>query len=152
LLFVQEDGSPLHLADVTEHFKFLARQAGLPPIRLHDLRHGAATIALAAGVEMKVVQHMLRHASITTTSDLYTNVLPELARSAAEATARMIPRSKINLLGLSSGTHQPGMDSQNDQEVASETTKPQVNIDADLGSGGTPNVAQPELVGVGRRP
>jgi hypothetical protein len=42
---------------------------------------------------------MLRHASITTTSDLYTNVLPELARSTAEATARMIPRAKINVLG-----------------------------------------------------
>jgi site-specific recombinase XerD len=102
LVFTQEDGKPLHPADVTEHFKFLVRQAGLPPIRLHDLRHGAATIALAAGVEMKVVQHVLRHASITTTSDLYTNVLPELAHAAAEATARMIPRAKINVLGHAS--------------------------------------------------
>ena len=81
---------------------------------------------------------MLRHASITTTSDLYTNVLPELAHSAAEATARMIPRTKINVLGHSSGTHQPGMDGQNEPETAMESTKPQVNIAVDLGSGGTP--------------
>jgi integrase len=132
LVFTEVDGSPLHPADVTDHFRFLARQAGLPPIRLHDLRHGAATIALAAGVDMKVVQHMLRHASITTTSDLYTNVLPELAREAAEATARMIPRTKINSLGLSSGTHQPVMDGSGDLDIVAEDTKPQVSGDADL--------------------
>jgi integrase len=138
LVFTEENGNPLHPADVTEHFKFLSKQAGLPPIRLHDLRHGAATIALAAGVEMKVVQHMLRHASITTTSDLYTNVLPELARSAAEATARMIPRTKINILGHPSGTHQPDVDSHNDHEMSPESTKPQVSGETDLRSGGTP--------------
>jgi integrase len=49
LVFTEEDGSPLHPARVTEHFKFLAQQPGVPPIRLHDLRHDAATIALAVG-------------------------------------------------------------------------------------------------------
>lgn len=49
-------GQAVHPADVTDHFQHLARQAGLPPIRLHDLRHGAATLALAAGVDMKTVQ------------------------------------------------------------------------------------------------
>lgn len=46
LVFTEPDGSPLHPADVTGHFQHLTRQAGLPPIRLHDLRHGAATLAL----------------------------------------------------------------------------------------------------------
>ncbi|MEV4318848.1 tyrosine-type recombinase/integrase [Actinocrispum sp. NPDC049592] len=55
-----------------------------PPIRLHDLRHGAATLELAAGVDMKMVQEMLRHSSITVTSDMYTNLLPEVARAAAD--------------------------------------------------------------------
>jgi len=132
LVFTQEDGSPLHPADVTDHFRYLSRQAGLPPIRLHDLRHGAATTALAAGVDMKVVQHMLRHASITTTSDLYTNVLPELARSAAEATARMIPRTKINSLGLPSGQQQPEVDSREALDKSLEIAEPQVSGDADL--------------------
>jgi integrase len=138
LLFTEIDGSRLHPADVTDHFRHLTRQAGLPPIRLHDLRHGTATTALAAGVDMKVVQHMLRHASITTTSDLYTNVLPELARTAAEATARMIPRAKINTLGLPSGHQQPEVDGHVDQENDPETTKPQLSNHAELGSGGTP--------------
>jgi len=46
---------------VTRIFKKLAAQTGLPPVRLHDLRHGAATLALAAGVDLRVVQEMLGH-------------------------------------------------------------------------------------------
>ncbi|GGK11114.1 hypothetical protein GCM10010123_46350 [Pilimelia anulata] len=49
LVFTTPIGSALHPADVTDHFQHLTRQAALPPIRLHDLRHGAATLALAAG-------------------------------------------------------------------------------------------------------
>jgi len=92
----------VHPADVTDHFQDLARQAGLPPIRLHDLRHGAATLALAAGVDMKTVQAMLRHSSITITADTYTSVLPELARGAAEKTAAIVPRR------VRPAVHQPG--------------------------------------------
>jgi integrase len=92
LAFTTPIGEAVHPADVTDHFQHLARQAGLPPIRLHDLRHGAATLALAAGVDMKTVQAMLRHSSITITADTYTSVLPELARGAAEKTAAFVPR------------------------------------------------------------
>lgn len=92
LVFTTATGAALHPADVTDHFQRLARRAGLPPVRLHDLRHGAATLALAAGVDMKVVQAMLRHSSITVTADTYTSVLPDLARNAAEKTAAIVPR------------------------------------------------------------
>ena len=64
----------------------------LPPIRLHDLRHLAATLALTAGVEMKVVSAMLRHSTLSITADTYTSVLPEVARAAAEAAATIVPR------------------------------------------------------------
>ncbi|RJQ75946.1 site-specific integrase [Amycolatopsis panacis] len=100
LAFTQWDGSPLHPASVTDVLYDLSRQAGLPPIRLHDLRHGAATLALAAGVDMKVVQRMLRHSSIAVTSDTYTTVLPQVAFAAAEATAAIIPRQSARSLGL----------------------------------------------------
>ena len=96
LVFTTPIGDQLHPADVTDHFKLLRTQAGLPPIRLHDLRHGAATIALAAGVEMKIVQETLRHSSITVTADIYGSVLPELAQAAAEKTAAIIPRASTN--------------------------------------------------------
>jgi integrase len=46
---------------VTDAFARLAYGAGLPPIRLHDLRHGAATLMIADGADMKLVQALLRH-------------------------------------------------------------------------------------------
>ena len=61
------------------------------PGRLHDLRHFAATLHLAAGVDIKIVQDMLGHSSRAITSDTYTTVLPEVARAAAEAAAALMP-------------------------------------------------------------
>jgi integrase len=93
LVFTNPDGSPLHPAKVTDAFHELADAAELPPVRLHDLRHGAATLMLAAGADLKVVQELLGHSSITITADTYTHVLPELARDTAEAAAAIVPRA-----------------------------------------------------------
>jgi integrase len=93
LVFTRADGSALHPAEVTARFRNLVAEAGLPPIRLHDLRHGAATLALAAGVDMKIVQEMLGHVTLAFTGDVYTSVLPDLAFAAAEAAARIVPRA-----------------------------------------------------------
>jgi integrase len=95
LAFTTVVGTALHPADVTDHFHHLAQQAGLPPVRLHDLRHGHATMALAAGVQMKVISGQLRHASTTTTDKFYAHILPDLARAAVEATAAAVPRRTI---------------------------------------------------------
>lgn len=92
LVFTTPTGERLHPADVTDHFHHLATQAGLPPIRLHDLRHGAATMGLAAGVQMKVISNRLRHSSPHFTAKYYGDVLPELSHAAAEATASVVPR------------------------------------------------------------
>jgi integrase len=91
-VFTQPDGYGLHPGHVTGRFFTLTRGADLPPIRLHDLRHGAATLALASGANLKVVQEMLGHSSITITADTYTSVLPVVAAQAAEAAARLVPR------------------------------------------------------------
>jgi hypothetical protein len=93
MVFTAEDGSPLVPDQVSRLFARLIKEADLPPIRLHDLRHGAATLALAGGVNLKVVSEMLGHSTIAITADTYTSVLPEVAREAAEAAARMVPRS-----------------------------------------------------------
>ena len=66
----------------------LVTTSRLPPICLHDLRHGSATFALAGGVDIKVVSEMLGHSSTKITSDIYTSVLPELAK---EAAAKLVP-------------------------------------------------------------
>ncbi|MBE1532572.1 tyrosine-type recombinase/integrase [Actinomadura algeriensis] len=65
----------------------------LPPIRFHDLRHGAATLALLGKVDMKVISETLGHARHSFTADTYTSVLPEVSRAAAEAVAAVVPRS-----------------------------------------------------------
>jgi len=93
--FTNPDGSPLHPATVTDAFEQLAYLAGLPPIRLHDLRHGAATLLLAAGHDMKVVQDTLGLSSITIAADTYTSVLPQLARQSAEDVAALIRPAAI---------------------------------------------------------
>jgi integrase len=96
LLYTEPDGTPIHPATVTDTFNTLVAEADLPPIRLHDLRHGAATLALAAGVDLKVVQDMLGHSSLAITADTYTSVLTELAHQAADAIAARIPRTTAN--------------------------------------------------------
>ncbi len=66
-LFTAADGSPLHPDWLTRRFRRLVTVSGLPPVRLHDLRHGAASLALAAGADLKTVQALLGHASIVLT-------------------------------------------------------------------------------------
>lgn len=91
LVFCTPDGDPLIPDLVTRRFRALAEQAGLPPVRLHGLRHGAATLLLAAGTDMKVVQERLGHTRYATTADFYTAVLPSLDRNAAEAAGALVP-------------------------------------------------------------
>ena len=92
-VFTGLNGAPMAPDRLTRTFTTLAAQAGLPPVRLHDLRHGAATLALAAGVDLRTVQDMLGHSSIVLTADTYTSVLPEVARAAAEKVAALILRA-----------------------------------------------------------
>jgi integrase len=93
-VFTQENGELLHPANVTRRFIELYEEIGLPPIRLHDLRHGAATLAHAAGADLKDIQEMLGHSSITITADTYTSLLPETDLAIAEAAADLVPRAR----------------------------------------------------------
>jgi len=93
MVFTRRDGTAVHPDMATDTFARLLDRAGLPPIRLHDLRHTAASLALQAGVPMKVVSEQLGHSSLAITADTYTSVLPAVARAAAEAVANVIPRT-----------------------------------------------------------
>lgn len=64
-------------------FRPLLQQARLPRIRFHDLRHTSATLALASGLNVKVISERLGHASAKMTLDVYTRALPTLQREAA---------------------------------------------------------------------
>ncbi|OLT30699.1 hypothetical protein BJF79_38430 [Actinomadura sp. CNU-125] len=100
-LFTRPGGDLLGPDRLSCIFRTLIAVHGLPPIRLHDLRHGAATLALAAGVELKVVQDMLGHSSIVLTADTYTSVLPEVAHRAAEKTAAHVMKARGVIPGTS---------------------------------------------------
>ncbi|MDH6112134.1 integrase [Kitasatospora sp. MAP12-15] len=89
-VFASPQGGPLAPDHVGHVFQQLVRTHGLPPVRLHDLRHGAASLALTAHVDLKVIQHQVGHASIVTTADTYVSVMPQTTHEGAEATARLL--------------------------------------------------------------
>jgi integrase len=74
----------------TRHFQALAQHSGLPAIRLHDLRHTNASLALEAGMEMEVVSDRLGHSQISVTADLYAHVSRSLDNAAAEQIAGVL--------------------------------------------------------------
>ena len=94
LVFARENGEPLHPETVTKRFAKLAEAAGLRPVRLHDLRHGQASLMLAAGVPLAVVTKRLGHSSVSITSDTYSHLLEGVGREAAERAAALVPRNR----------------------------------------------------------
>ncbi|MGB8029850.1 MAG: tyrosine-type recombinase/integrase [Terracidiphilus sp.] len=82
-IFKTRLGRPINSNYLARRFKQLLREAGLPAMRLYDLRHTAATLALAAGVPPKVVSEQLGHASSAFTLDVYSHVLPHMQAEAA---------------------------------------------------------------------
>jgi integrase len=90
LVFTKADGRPLQPQNVSQAFENLVRRHALPRIRLHDLRHTAATLALIAGVPTKVVSERLGHANVQITLDLYTHVTDALQEDTATKVAALI--------------------------------------------------------------
>src|SRR5258708_20329868 len=79
LIFTTARGPPINEEYlVKKHFKPLLREAGLPNIRLYDLRHTSATLALTAGVAPKLLSQQLGHASAAFTLDTHSHVLPHM--------------------------------------------------------------------------
>jgi len=96
-LFPGRSGGPLHPDAVSRLFRELNTASGLPPVRLHDLRHGAASLSLAAGNDLKYTQALLGHKSIVLTADTYVSVLEEHAHRGARATAELILKTEYEL-------------------------------------------------------
>lgn len=85
LVFPAPEGGYLHLENFRKRFwQPAVAQAGLAPLRIHDLRHTCASLAIAAGADVKVLQRMLGHASAALTLDRYGHLLPGQAESVAE--------------------------------------------------------------------
>jgi len=84
LVFCNTHGGFLQSDRLREMLQKLLKEAGLPSIRFHDLRHSAATILLSMGVHPKVVQELLGHSAISMTMDTYSHVLPSMHQEAME--------------------------------------------------------------------
>jgi integrase len=93
-IFTDAKGQDLHPGKLTDLFERQVALAGLPPIRLHDLRHCAATLALKAKVDIKIVSRMLGHSSTTITREIYQSVITELFHQAAEDVVALVPRAR----------------------------------------------------------
>lgn len=90
LIFCRPDGAPLHPERFSREFDRRVARHRLPKIRLHDLRHTWATLALEAGVDVKVVSERLGHASANITWSSYQHVSPAMQAGAAEKVAGLI--------------------------------------------------------------
>jgi integrase-like protein len=87
---VRADGTPLHPDWITALFHRHCERAGLPRIRLHDVRHSYATAALKAGVSPKVISERLGHATVSFTLQTYAHVIPAMDEHAASTVAALI--------------------------------------------------------------
>lgn len=85
-------GTPLSPTSAAHQFKQLLRAADLPPIRLHDLRHTAATLMLASGSDAVTIRDTLGHSDVKMTLGVYSSLLEDVAQTSADAVASFIPR------------------------------------------------------------
>ena len=89
-VFVEPDGSALNPRTLTQTFRWIVDESDLPRIRLHDLRHTHASIAVKAGVPIGVVSERLGHASPEFTLHRYAHVMPGMQREAADKIASAV--------------------------------------------------------------
>jgi integrase len=90
LVFTQENGAALDPETVTRYFRQAVKRSMLPSIRLHDLRHTHATLALQAGIHPKVVSERLGHATVSITLDTYSHAIPAMQEEAAALIAGLV--------------------------------------------------------------
>ncbi|BFU47418.1 hypothetical protein KRMM14A1004_56550 [Krasilnikovia sp. MM14-A1004] len=83
-MFTTRAGTPIHPRNDYRSFRELIRQAGLRQVRIHDLRHTAASVLIAQGVPARVVMEILGHSQISVTLNTYGHVAPEVSREAAD--------------------------------------------------------------------
>ena len=89
-VFQTTDGQPVNPASFSNTFDRLVARSGLPRIRLHDLRHTYATLALRLGTHPVLLSERLGHSSIAVTIDRYSHVIPSVDRNAADVVAQLI--------------------------------------------------------------
>jgi integrase len=117
LVFCAQGGTPLFARNLYRNFCLVLRDAGLPHIRFHDLRHTAATLLFGARVNPKVVSEMLGHASVAITLDIYSHVLPDMQQDAAAIMGHLLSAGNN---GAAAGQVRSPFDSHSHPQVLSK--------------------------------
>ena len=92
-MFANGRGHPLDGNNIRRRsFARLLDRAGLPAMRFHNLRHAAASLLLAQGVNVKVIAEVLGHADVTVTLRVYAHLMPSAQDEAASAMDRLFAR------------------------------------------------------------
>ncbi|MFC9613657.1 tyrosine-type recombinase/integrase, partial [Streptomyces sp. NPDC056938] len=89
-VFTTRTGRPVEPRNVYRSFTRVAQSAGIRVVRLHDARHGTATLLTAAGVAPRVVMEILGHSQISITMDVYTHVVQDTQREAMSHMDRLL--------------------------------------------------------------
>ena len=97
-MFARETGKPYYPDSMRKILHRILRKAGIPAVRVHDLRHTCATLLMLSGVHSKVVQEMLGHSNISVTLDTYSHTLPSMRSEAADSINDFIAESKATLV------------------------------------------------------
>jgi integrase len=90
LVFTTAVGGPIEPRNVNRMFRSLCKAAGVPQLRVHDLRHSCATLLFTMGVEPATVQKILRHSSITVTTGTYVEVIEAVKREALDSMSSLL--------------------------------------------------------------
>lgn len=89
-LFTRADGLPWKPNELSHQFSRLVRREGLAPLRFHDLRHGHASLAFAAGVPLRTISEALGHSSIGIIANIYVHLLIEAKKEKADKVDRYL--------------------------------------------------------------
>ena len=98
-VFTNPQGARVRQSTLQRTFERMQREANVPRMRVHDLRHTGASLLLLAGVHPKVVSELLGHNSVRTTLDWYSHLMPGIAESAAETLGRVVSSEPGDVLG-----------------------------------------------------
>jgi integrase len=114
LVFAQSNGQPIDKKADHDDWTRLLQSAGVRHVRLHDGRHTAATLLLSENVHPRVVMELLGHSQMRTTMDIYSHVMPALAREAADRMGALLlpgdggPTATTNEFGPGLSQESPG--------------------------------------------
>ncbi len=96
LVFAHVEGNPIDPGVLSHNFARIARGAGLPGVRFHDLRHSFASLMLLKGAKPKVISEALGHASVAFTMDIYSHIIEGMQEEAMALLDEVMPEGRSN--------------------------------------------------------